>query len=83
MKNEKNISVNEFLKSIKKLDGKSQKIGQKFIDKCPACLHLFEYKNRAEKKVCSCGKSNADITEFYIRISFNGSFKEYQNLTSK
>ncbi len=50
-------------------------IPNEFIDKCPRCLYKFEYKVPLVKK-CYCGSCSADITEFYIRISFNNLSRE-------
>ena len=76
--------MDEFLKKILKIDDeKSTKISKKFIDRCPSCRYLFEFKNKSEFKKCSCGKSQADITDLYIRILFDGSNEEYISLTSK
>lgn len=69
----------EFFKN----DDNSTKVPKKFIDRCPSCMYLFEFKNNCEFKKCSCGKSQADITELYIRILFNGSHKEYVELISQ
>lgn len=75
--------MNELLKNLFLLNESSTKIPKKFIDRCPSCKFLFEFKNKSEFKNCPCGKSQADITNSYIRILFDGSNQEYINLISK
>lgn len=50
-------------------------IPNEFIDQCPRCRYKFEYKTPLVKK-CYCGSCTADITEFYIKISFNNLSRE-------
>ena len=64
------------------IDGASAEVPKKYIDRCPSCLHLFEFNGKYEFKKCPCGKSNADITDLYIRILFDGTHEEYMSLIS-
>jgi len=44
-------------------------IPDEFIDQCPRCRYKFEYKKLLIKR-CYCGSCTADITDVYIRISY-------------